>query len=134
LPDDQPLKSAPRSGREVLEALGLNQDFDGFLKLALVRLELLFEKDGARRLMLMRTEEGLADLEALAWPAPSTHRIRQARPEAVDAQTMGSVELAPGDLLSKPVSGTDAAVRRSGSWRLPALPPRNHLPRGWGRG
>jgi hypothetical protein len=129
-----PGKSATPSGRETLEALGLNQDFDGFLNLALVRLELLFEKDGARHRKLLGLEAVLEEVEALAWPAGPARGATWPRPATSGLAAASNVELVQGDLVSKSRTYVDAAIRRSGARRLPYLPPRN--PRatdpGWG--
>jgi len=87
--------SAPPQ-REPLGGLRLVQDLDSFLQVALLRLDLVFEKDPARRRKLERLEGLLVAMEEMDWPAvPAGHRTLPPDPATV-ARTFE--ELVSGDL------------------------------------
>ncbi|BDU72570.1 hypothetical protein [Mesoterricola silvestris] len=77
--------------------LELFQDPDAFLQLALVRLDLLFEADPARRKQLRELEQVLEGLE-WDWPLPPAQRIRRHRPLDLGDVFRKSVELTASDI------------------------------------
>jgi hypothetical protein len=91
-----PIQGPP--ARVPLGELGLLQDPDDFLQLALVRLELLFEWDPLIKQHLEGLEEILEDLEGLGWPTVPA-RLRGLSDRVDYGRVFGnSEELASGDL------------------------------------
>lgn len=78
-------------------SLGLFQDPDAFLQLALLRLDLLFEADPSRRRKLQDLERVLEDLE-WDWPLPPAQRIHRAGILDLREVFRNAVELTAGDI------------------------------------
>jgi hypothetical protein len=102
----------PRSRRATIGELGLLPDADGFLRLALLRLDLLFERDPSRQGRLHRMERMLEEVDAMDWPeAPEGH------PHPFRSSPSSIAELAPEDLKAQPRSTRGGSIRRTGPLR-----------------
>jgi hypothetical protein len=84
--------------RDTLHDLRLVQDTDGFLELALLRLELLFEWDPFRRQLLQAQERTLEEVEGMDWPRPPAGRAGQNPPVDLAAVVRYTEELSAGDV------------------------------------
>lgn len=104
-----------RPKRATLGELGVIPDADAFFRLALLKLDLLFERDPARRRRIQSQERLLEEVEAMDWPEPA-----QGRPPSGPLPGAASVELAPEDFRSRPRSSGSWAIRRTGP--LPRFP------------
>jgi hypothetical protein len=95
--------SPSRSRRDTLQSLRLAQDHDGFLQMALLKLDLIFETDPIKRRNLLSQERVLEDMEIMDWPVAPPQRSSK----AVDlgAVIRNSVELAAGDFPSRSRGG-----------------------------
>jgi hypothetical protein len=107
--------------RETLESLRLVQDYDGFAHMALVQLDLLFERDLAKRNTLRSLEQVLEEMDGLDWPAPPAPALGGAVPRDPDGSPRPIAEIAFGDLPS-PRRPPRGAGRATGSRPLPLLP------------
>ena len=65
--------------RETLEDLCQVQDYDGFVQMTLVQLDMMFEQDPATLDRLQTMEHALEDVERMDWPAPSALSLRKAK-------------------------------------------------------
>jgi len=116
-----PFLAAYRPMRETLEALRLVQDYDGFAHMTLVKLDLVFERDLAKRNTLQGLEQVLEEMDGLDWPAaPAPDLGRSVAPDPDGAPRI-IAEIAFGDLpcTRRPPRG---AGRATGSRPLPLGP------------
>jgi len=105
------IRTTPRG---LLEELRLVHDTDGFLHMALLNLELVFEADPLRRRKLLRQVRMLEAMDQLDWPAPPALHLDRTRPVDLEAVLRGAVELAASDLPSR--------VRGSATRPVPLVP------------
>lgn len=126
------IHAVSRSLRETLVELCQTEDYDGFVQMALVQLDLIFEQDPAARTRLRMVEQILKEVDEMDWPkqpALSLHRTRLLNLEAVFRD---NAELAIGDLPGK-LRPQHGAGRATGSRPLPLIP-RDSDPRATGSG
>lgn len=107
-----PVRTQAASNRGILEELRLVEDSDAFLHLALLKLDLLFEKDPARQRMLHGMEQTLEEVERMDWPASPAFRASRTKTLDLDSLFRNTAELAQGDLPGK--GKTQASIRRTG--------------------
>ncbi|GEM_PF-6494607 len=101
-----------------LVELGLLQEHDGFLELALVKLDLLFEREPGRRKKLLGMEQILEEMERMDWPVAPVRRFTRPRGGDRGVQTTGAVELAADDLyVPNRIRGHRTLHARSGDPR-----------------
>jgi hypothetical protein len=118
MPSVPETKSRPL--REPLGALGLVKDADSFLQIALVRLDLLFERDPLKRKELEGREHLLEEVEGMDWPPPATATAARAFAREPDrAEAMGgALDLAFGDITALHRIRATGGIRSSGSRRI----------------
>jgi hypothetical protein len=107
--------------RETLVELCQTEDYDGFVQMALVQLDLMFEQDPVARTRLQSLVQLMKEVDGLDWPAPPGLSVSKAKSLNLEAVFRDNAELARQDFPSKvrPLAG---AGRTTGSRPVPLLP------------
>ena len=108
------------------------EDYDGFVQMALVQLDLLFERDPAVRARLKTLEQLLKEVDGMDWPSPPAMSLSKAKSLNLEAVLRDHPELACGDFPCK-VRPKASAGRTTGSRPVPLIP-RLSDPRSTGSG
>jgi hypothetical protein len=118
--------------REILVELCRTGDYDGFVQMALVQLDLMFEQDPVAQTRLQLMEELLKAVDGMDWPEEPALSLNRTKWLSLEAVLRDTPELARGDFPCK-VRPLDCAGRATGSRPFPLIP-RNSDPRATGSG
>jgi len=129
--------------RDTLVELCQAEDYDGFVQMALVQLDLIFEQDPVTRTRLQNLVQMLKEVDGLDWPAPPALSVSKAKSMNLETVFRDNAELARRDFPGKvrPLGAgrstvghsRPAAGRATGSRPLPLIP-RISDPRATGSG
>jgi hypothetical protein len=121
-----------RSLRDTLVELCQAEDYDGFVQMALVQLDLVFEQDPVAQARLEKLVQVLKEVDGLDWPAAPALRVGKAKALNLEAVFRDNAELAGRDFPCKVPSAERSAVRNArpgvgtgraiGSRPLPLIP------------
>ena len=125
--------------RDTLVELCQAEDYDGFVQMALVQLDLMFEQDPVAQARLEKLVQVLKEVDGLDWPPAPALSVGKAKTLNLEAVFRDNAELAWRDFPCKVPGAGRPAVRNgrpggaTGSRPLPPVP-RSGDPRATGSG
>ena len=118
--------------RDTLVELCQAEDYDGFVQMALVQLDLMFEQDPVAQARLEKLVQVLMEVDGLDWPPAPALSVGKAKTLNLEAVFRDNADLAGRDFPCKvPGAGRSAARngrpgvstgRATGSRPLPLIP------------